>query len=415
MLLFWLEVKRLLKTRSTQIILALALVLSAVMAYLPISFAQYSYLDEIGQKVTLEGRAAIAAKKADMAPYSGSVTPEKMMSALAVYQEEEARYGSIYSDEFPLNVYNERIRPAYTLIKRLQEVNADGKTGMAPEIADLTAQDAANFYPQCQIHLADLMRQEQKEHLQAQEKAIEMYEKVEQPFVFYYGLNRESMDYLVLYLFLLLLLGTMVAAPVFAAEYQSKADQILRCTRYGRLRLAMVKIGAAACILTALFAVCLTIFTLITNSAFGWESRQTTIQVLFSAVTLPALNMGQLQTITIAAGAITFLATMSCTLFFSSRCQSNVGALALSLGGCLLPLLLYFIVGGHNWADWLRCLLPAAGAGINNSFHYAFIDFTFLHLGSWSVWEPWVMMAAAVVEIPVFLAMSVYTYCRHRL
>ncbi len=415
MMLFWLEVKRLLKTRSTQIILVIALVFSTVMAYLPVSFAQYSYLDETGQEITLEGRAAIAAKKADMAPYGGSVTSEKMMSALAVYQEGEARYGSIYSSEFPLNVYNERIRPSYTLVKRLQEVNADSKTGMAPEISELTAEDAANFYPQCERHLADLMRLEQKDYPQAQEKALLMYNKVEQPFVYYYGLNRESMDYVVLYLFLLQLLGTMVAAPGFSAEYQSKADQILRCTRHGRLRLALVKIGAVACILMTLFAVCLTIFTLITNSAFGWESCQTTIQVLFSAVTLPALNMGQLQMITIAAGAVTFLATMSCTLFFSSRCQSNVTALALALGGCLLPLMLYFIVGGHNWADWLRCLLPAAGAGINNSFHYAFIDFTFLHLGNWSVWSPWVMMAAALVEIPLFLAMSVYTYCRHRL
>lgn len=67
------------------------------------------------------------------------------MSALAVYQEGEARYGSIYSSEFPLNVYNERIRPAYTLVKRLQEVNADSKTGMAPEISELTAEGCGQF------------------------------------------------------------------------------------------------------------------------------------------------------------------------------------------------------------------------------------------------------------------------------
>ena len=47
------ELKRILKTRSVQILLAAAVLLSAVLAYFPCTFAEYVYEDEAGQEVTL--------------------------------------------------------------------------------------------------------------------------------------------------------------------------------------------------------------------------------------------------------------------------------------------------------------------------------------------------------------------------
>lgn len=53
------ELKRILKTRSVQILLAAAVLISAVLAYFPCTFAEYVYEDEAGQEVTLTGRKAI--------------------------------------------------------------------------------------------------------------------------------------------------------------------------------------------------------------------------------------------------------------------------------------------------------------------------------------------------------------------
>ena len=56
----------------------------------------------------------------------------------------------------------------------------------------------------------------------------------------------------------------------------------------------------------------------------------------------------------------------------------------------------------------------AGGIGMGNSFLYMLIDFKFLHLGSQSVWIPYVLVAAALVQIPVFLGAAVHSHCKMR-
>ena len=59
MRLFRLEIKRILKSRRTLIILAIALLLSVAMAYLPISFESINRPNEDGTVTELNGLAAI--------------------------------------------------------------------------------------------------------------------------------------------------------------------------------------------------------------------------------------------------------------------------------------------------------------------------------------------------------------------
>lgn len=48
-----------------------------------------------------------------------------------------------------------------------------------------------------------------------------------------------------MYIFLLAILCAVIVAPVFSTEYQTGADDIIRCTKNGRMRLATVKIASA--------------------------------------------------------------------------------------------------------------------------------------------------------------------------
>ena len=52
MRLFLIELKRILKTRSVQIVILGALVLTALLAYAPISFVKYTYYDDAGNKLS---------------------------------------------------------------------------------------------------------------------------------------------------------------------------------------------------------------------------------------------------------------------------------------------------------------------------------------------------------------------------
>ena len=62
MRLFRLELKRILKTKATLILLALSLLLTVVMAYIPTTFSYVSYVDESGNAVTLRGMEAIRSR-----------------------------------------------------------------------------------------------------------------------------------------------------------------------------------------------------------------------------------------------------------------------------------------------------------------------------------------------------------------
>ena len=64
MLILRLELKRMLKGRLTRVLLPLALLLSLLMAYLPVTFCYTSYTDPAGNEVQLTGLASAAYEKA---------------------------------------------------------------------------------------------------------------------------------------------------------------------------------------------------------------------------------------------------------------------------------------------------------------------------------------------------------------
>ena len=92
--------------------------------------------------------------------------------------------------------------------------------------------------------------------------------------------------------FLVLLVCVVIVAPVFSADYQSGADDILRCTRYGRVTLAIAKLFAAFLISTAAFVICTAVHILTADSLFGWECTRTSVQMMYFIVTLADMDIG---------------------------------------------------------------------------------------------------------------------------
>ena len=82
MRLMKLELKRVLKTRSTLILLTLSLVLSLVMAYIPTTFSYVSYLDDNGNTIKLLGLDAVQYLKTLQSDTAGTVTPQKVRQAV---------------------------------------------------------------------------------------------------------------------------------------------------------------------------------------------------------------------------------------------------------------------------------------------------------------------------------------------
>lgn len=79
------ELKRILKTRTVQILLGAALLISAVLAYFPVTFIQYAYENESGQEVRLSGREALDMIRERQGEFQGEITEEKLADAMEQY------------------------------------------------------------------------------------------------------------------------------------------------------------------------------------------------------------------------------------------------------------------------------------------------------------------------------------------
>lgn len=413
MRLLKLELKRVLKTRLTLILLTLSLVLSLVMAYIPITYSYVNLLDENGNSEKLQGLDAIRYEKAVQSGTAGVVTPQKVRQAVEAYQSCMTKYGVQYANQLPDGVYNREILPYFPLLHGIREAFADPDTGIAPSTLDIDLEEVNHFYDVCEARLSSLMRLEQNDHPAAQEAAKRLYSRVERPYQLYPGYSTDAMDYQLLLSFLIVLFCAVITAPIFTSDYQTGADDIYRCTKYGRGKFALTKLLSALLICGTAFSFCAAVYLLVSNSLYGWECTKTSIQMLYSIVNLPNQNLGQLQWVCAGGYLLCLLATVSFTLFLSSRLRNVVASLSVSLVCCILPVIVYMALPS-GIGQWIYPILPAGGVALQTSFLYALVDFAFWNVGNIAIWIPHVMLGAYCVEIPLFLCLAVYSYCAQK-
>ena len=157
--LYRLELKRVCKTRMTAILLAIALVLAVVMAYLPVTFIGWTELDASGNEVRYTGLKAI--RKRQEQQVSGTITPDVMQEALETYQRVYRQYDASSINDIPVEVFYKELARYQPLVNNAKEAFADPKTGMAPGVMGLTAEDMQNFYSQLPKRLESVIWLEQ--------------------------------------------------------------------------------------------------------------------------------------------------------------------------------------------------------------------------------------------------------------
>ncbi|MBD5546254.1 MAG: ABC transporter permease subunit [Lachnospiraceae bacterium] len=410
MRLLSLEIKRILKSKITWVLLLCSLIFAVLMAYLPVTFEGAIIADPDGNEREISGLKAVQYFQ-EMDELFGEVTTEKLRQTVERYQEVYEVYDSQYGNEVPAAVFYAELAKYRPFIRGVKEVFANPETGIAAGVRDLDIDRIEDYYEMLPKRLISIMDMEQKNYPSAKEAALGKFKRVNRPYRYYYGASGNSMDYETLFIFLMTLLGVIITATVFSSDYQTKADDILRCTKHGRLRIAGIKVLAAFLITGSSYLICGIVWILVTNTLFGWEGTRTSMQLIFSVTSLVPFTIGQLQWVNLLGGFILFLATISFTLFLSARARDNVSALALGLTFALLPVIVYMSVPGAL-GDWLSCILPSGGIGLGNSILYSMYDFIFLHIGRASFWNADVLLILGVIKIPVFAWGAISSYCR---
>ena len=413
MRLLYLEIKRMLKVKRIRIVLILAVCLSILLAYLPVTFESVSYTEETGNIVELKGIKAVRYKKNLQKDIAGVVTDQKVRMAVEECQKVFHEYGVRDYYELPDEIYVKRILPVIPLAKGVREVFANPSTGMAPNILEIDAAEIEDYYARCEEWVARLMEIEQKDNPAAQDFAVRTYHNIEKPYQYYPGTSRNAMDYQILLALGILILCTMISTPVFSSDYQTGAHDIFRTTKKGGIYYGNIKIAAGILICSGVYLACMALYLIISNGLFGWECTKTSVQMVYSIVNLPDFNIGELQLAVMFGGLLSVWATMGITLYFSSISRNTVVSLSLGFVLCILPLFVYVIIP-DKVGLWMNCILPSGGVCLQTSYLFQLIDFQFLNIGGLSVWVPYAMVAFAIVEIPLFLVVTIRCYLNYK-
>ena len=124
------------------------------------------------------------------------------------------------------------------------------------------------------------------------------------------------------------------------------------------------------------------------------------------------MNMNEALALCTLSGLLTMLASISLTMWISSMQPNTVMVLVISAAALALPMFADHYLD-YPVSDWIRLLLPGGGTGLQNSMYYELPDFKFLTVGSLAIWTPFVMLAAPVIETPVFALLAKRAYTRH--
>lgn len=405
MRLYYLEMKRLIRTKSVWILMIAMVVLAAVMAYVPVTFIR-AYKTDAGNVQAVTGVQAVKISKETRKDMEGEVTEEKIRQAIRVLNEMYQEYGSSFMEEVSADVYAEKIYPIMPVLNIIEQVLApDGKNLYNMEAFDVKEEDAATIYEKYREEIQGLS--------QNPELVKEMQKisgSVKTPFTYESGMTLETVDYYTISLFLVMFAFIVIASPVYAAEYQTGADDVIRCTKNGRVRIAVTKILVTFTLAVATFVASSLTFVAVLYILYGGSGFGTSIQMGY-VFYLPALTIGSMLKLQIAGGVLFTLATVSFVLFLSSKCKNVQTALISAFGIAILPMILN-MAGNNNVLNIMRCILPTGGFGLINGLQSELMARNFALVAGHYIWLPYILLVAAAVAVPVFVGLTIVSYCR---
>ena len=405
------ELKRIIKTRRSMVLIIVGLCISMLMAVIPIMFVGANVHNSDGSVKELNGLSAIRYWREIKAPSDGEVTPQKLKDALKTYKQVESEYGDPNKEEVPINIYLSKISPVEDLLRMLPSTYSDFSNGnlIPRNLSEIKIDEVDSFYEACDKRIDNIIKVDREADSTVQ-KASSLYNKVHKPFMLYAGYTRDAFDYTCLAILFLVIISVVLCAPLFSENYESGADQIMRCTKYGRGKLARAKLIASILPCVFMYIVAITAHLLISDLSFGTITLKTSVQALYDTASLPNLNLLQLQIVLAIGGLLTLISVITFTQFLSAKFQRVAGTLGVSLLATLAPIFIYAAAGNN----WVSAILPAGGVGLNNNLLMQLVDFRFIHLGSLSFWVPQVIMLSTVTWIPICLVLAVHAYCKHQ-
>ncbi len=373
------EFLKILRKKSSLIVMAVSLILTGFLFGLPIM--QYQTYNQDG---AIKGADGIAYEKGRYADLSVPLSEEYVAKTIREVQElfeNPDNIGYDGNEQFLIgDAYWNGVAPREKLLNLIANVySSPNDIWGYNNLPDLNIKDGASFYQTMGGKIQALLNNpsralsnEQKEYWGS------MADKVDTPLQYGYYEGWEVIISSFELLMFALLAICMVAAPVFSGEYQTGTDAVLLSAKYGKTKLATAKIAATFLFGTVAFILHIIVACGLPLIAFGTDGWNLPLQIANTAIPYPFTF---LQAVLINIGIIflVLFAMIGFTLFLSSKMKSPYLVLIILVPILFIPLFLTpnGTAGGYNLALFLlpyRAAMPEFGKYISYQFGGLVLD-----------------------------------------
>lgn len=334
------EFLKILRKKSTLIVMAASLLITAFFFGLPVlQFQTYN------QDGVLQGLAGIQYEKEQYTEISVPLTNEYVTKTIREVQElfeDPENVGYDGNEQFLIeDAYWNGIAPRESLLDLIAGNYADPNVSAGySALTDLDVSDGTDFYQARQDKIEKILNDSSKELSEAEKDYWRnLNSKVEEPFQYGYYEGWEVIISAFELLMFAVLAVCIVIAPVFSGEYQAGTDAVLLSGKYGKTKLTTAKILAALFFGVLAFTLHVLLAFGLPLAAFGTDGWNLPLQINGTTVPYP-LTFLEGTLINLGVIYLVLLAMIGVTLFLSARMKSPYLVLTVVVPVLFVPMFL---------------------------------------------------------------------------
>lgn len=360
------EFLKILRKKSTLIVMTVSLLVTAFLFGLPVmQFQTYS------QEGVIKGLEGIAYEKEQAANYSIPLTNEYITETIGEVQqlfENPDNVGYDGHEKFLIDsAYWNSIAPRESLLNMIVKNYADLNVSVGYNaLPDLDISEGTDFYGARQEKIEKLLNASSRK-LSEEQKAYwrDMNSKVDEPFTNgYYEGWKIIISSFELLIFALLAV-CIVISPVFSGEYQAGTDTVILSAKYGKTKLTTAKIIASYLFGALAFTLHVFVALGLPLVAFGFDGWDLPLQIAGTTIPYPFTF---LQSVLVNLGVVYLIlfAMIGLTLLLSAKMKSPYFVLIVLVPVLFIPMFLSpnGTTGAYNLTLFLlpyRSTMPELG------------------------------------------------------
>lgn len=334
------EFLKILRRKSTLIVMAVSLLLTAFLFGLPV--LQYQTYNQEG---VIKGSQGIAYNKGQYSSLAVPLTEKYVAETICEYQslfENPDNVGYDGNEKFLIgDAYWNFVAPREKLLNMIAaNYDAPGESNGLNKLPDLDMANGAGFYQTREEKIEKLLNMPSHKLSDAQ-KAYwsSMNRKVDAPLQYgYYEGWEIIISSFELFMFALLCICIAIA-PIFSGEYQAGTDAVILSGKYGKTKLITAKITASLLFGVLAFTLHVVIACGLPLAAFGTDGWNLPMQIAGTTIPYPFTFM---QAVLVNLGVIylVLLAMIGLTLVLSANMKSPYVVLIVLVPVLFIPMFL---------------------------------------------------------------------------